>query len=86
MEQVIDHARLAQIGNELFDRSRAATLDFATFQRLFSEAVAVCGPDSDEMETFRPFAKRLPGAQPNPPVISARPQVQSPRASGGTLS
>ena len=57
MEQVIDHARLEQIGTELFDRSRAATLDFAAFQRLFYEAVAVCGPDNDEMEMFCPFAK-----------------------------
>jgi hypothetical protein len=57
MEQVIDHGRLEEIGNELFDRSRAGTLDFAAYQRLFHEAIAVCGPDNDEMEMFCPFAK-----------------------------
>jgi hypothetical protein len=57
MEKVIDHTRLEQIGDELFDRSQAGTLDFATFQRLFHEAVAVCGPDSDSMEMFCPFTK-----------------------------
>jgi hypothetical protein len=35
----------------------AGTLDFGAFQRLFHEAVAVCGPDSDEMEMFCPFTK-----------------------------
>ena len=57
MEQVIDHKQLKRIGNELFDRSQTGNLDFATFQRLFHEAIAACGPDNDEMEMFCPFAK-----------------------------
>ncbi|HEV3197548.1 MAG TPA: hypothetical protein VGZ73_06560 [Bryobacteraceae bacterium] len=57
MEQVVDYSRLEQIGNELFDRYHANALDFATFQRLFHDALAVCGPDDDSMEMFCPFAK-----------------------------
>jgi hypothetical protein len=57
MEKVVDHGQLERIGNELFDRSRAGTLDFAAFQRLFLAAIAICGPDNDEMEMFCPFAK-----------------------------
>lgn len=56
MEPVIDHAQLERIGNELFDRSQAGTLDFAAFKRLFHEAIAVCGPDNDSMEMFCHFA------------------------------
>jgi len=57
MEEIIDHAQLERIGNELFDRFQAGTLDFATFQRLFHEAIAVCGPASDHMEMFCHFAR-----------------------------
>jgi len=57
MEPVINHARLAQIGDELFDRSRSGTLAFADFQRLFHEALSICGPNSDHMEMFCAFAK-----------------------------
>ena len=57
MEPVVDYARLEQIGNELFDRSQAGTLDFAAFQRLFHKAIAACGPDNDAMEMFCPFTK-----------------------------
>jgi hypothetical protein len=57
MEPIVDYSQLERIGNELFDRSQAGTLDFATFQRLFHEAIAVCGPDNDSMEMFCPFAR-----------------------------
>ena len=57
MEPVADYSELERIGNELFDRSQAGTLDFTAFQRLFHEAIAVCGPDNDSMEMFCPFTK-----------------------------
>lgn len=57
MAKVTDHENLERIGNELYDRHRDGTLDFATFQALFREAVAVCGPDADDMEMFCPYTK-----------------------------
>jgi histone H3/H4 len=57
MGKVVNYKELERIGAELFDRSQASSLDFATFQRLFREAIAVCGPDSNEMEMFCPFTK-----------------------------
>jgi len=44
------------IGMDLFDRSLAGTPDLAAFQRLFHEAIAVCGPENDSMEMFCHFA------------------------------
>ena len=56
MEKV-DQEALSRIGDELTDLYLGGRLDFATFQRLFRDAIAVCGPDSDHMEMFCPFAK-----------------------------
>lgn len=47
MEEVANYDKLEQIGNELYVRSVEGTLDFAAFQRLFDDALAVCGPDHD---------------------------------------
>lgn len=55
MEQV-DNKELERIGNELYTRWRSGTLDFPSFQRLFHEAIQICGP-GDEMEMFCPFAR-----------------------------
>jgi hypothetical protein len=52
----VDYARLSQIGEELFDRRQAGTLDFATFKMLFHRALGICGP-GDDMEMFCPFAR-----------------------------
>ncbi|HYW45507.1 MAG TPA: hypothetical protein VE959_21775 [Bryobacteraceae bacterium] len=57
MADVADYGQLERIGNELSDRSLAGTLDFAAFQRLFGQARAACGPDTDALEMFCPFAK-----------------------------
>ena len=56
MEEV-DHKALSRIGNELTDLYLDDRLDFPAFQRLFHEAIAVCGPDNDSMEMFCPFAR-----------------------------
>jgi len=57
MADIADYSQLERIGNELSDRSLAGTLDFVAFERLFAEARAACGPDTDALEIFCPFAK-----------------------------
>jgi len=52
MEQV---DALIRIGEELTDRRLEGSLDFPAFQRLFREAIAICGSDSDRLEMFCPF-------------------------------
>ena len=57
MAKVANYDKLGQIGNELYERSVAGTLDFTAFQRLFSDACSACGPDADALEMFCPYAK-----------------------------
>ena len=45
MAKVANYGKLGQIGNELYERSVAGSLDFGAFQRLFSDARAASGPD-----------------------------------------
>ena len=57
MAKVANYDKLEQIGNELYARSVAGTLDFAAFQQLFTDARSACGPDEDALEMFCPYAK-----------------------------
>ena len=57
MAKVANYDKLEQIGNELYARSVAGTLDFAAFQQLFSDARSAFGPDEDALEMFCPYAK-----------------------------
>lgn len=56
MEKVKQH-RLYAIGDELVERYVDKSLDFSTFQRLFREAVEICGPDDPGLEMFSPVIK-----------------------------
>ena len=57
MAKVANYGKLGQIGDELYERSVAGSLDFTAFQRLFSDARGACGPDVDALEMFCPYAK-----------------------------
>jgi hypothetical protein len=57
MAKVANYDKLEQIGNELYERSVAGTLNFAAFQRLFADARAACGGDEDGLEMFCAYAK-----------------------------
>jgi hypothetical protein len=48
---------LKSIGWEMDDLSIAGKLDFPAFQRLFHLALAACGSDTDDLETFLASAK-----------------------------
>ena len=56
MEKV-DQKALSRIGDELTGLYLDDRLDLPAFQRLFHEALAICGPDSDHMEMFCHFAR-----------------------------
>ena len=49
--------RLNAIGRELDDLYYSSRLDFDGFKTLFHRALAVCGPDDDNMEMFCHFAR-----------------------------
>ena len=57
MAKVANYGKLGQIGDELYERSVAGSLDFTAFQRLFRDAHAACGRDVDALEMFCPYAK-----------------------------
>jgi hypothetical protein len=57
MAKRANYDELGRIGNELYERSVAGTLDFAAFQKLFSQARSACGSDEDALEMFCPYAK-----------------------------
>jgi hypothetical protein len=48
---------LKSIGWEMDDLIAAGTFDFPAFQRLFFLALAACGPDTNDLETFLASAK-----------------------------
>lgn len=52
----VDQETLSRIGDELTDLYLNGRLDLPSFQRLFREALVICGPDSDHMEMFCPYA------------------------------
>lgn len=49
--------QLNAIGRELYELRSSGRLDFDGFKALFHRALAVCGPDDDDMEMFCPFAR-----------------------------
>lgn len=53
----VDQEALSRIGDELTDLYLDGRLNLPDFQRLFREALAICGPDSDHMEMFCSFAR-----------------------------
>jgi hypothetical protein len=53
----VDYEALNRIGDELTDLYLDGRLNLPNFQRLFHEALAICGPDSDHMEMFCQFAR-----------------------------
>ena len=57
MANVANYDELERIGNELYARSIAGTLDFSAFQQLFVAARSACGPDEDALEMFCSYAK-----------------------------
>lgn len=57
MAKVTNYDWLEQIGNELYARSLAGSLDVTAFQHLFADARAACRPDEDPLEMFCPYAK-----------------------------
>jgi hypothetical protein len=57
MAKVANYDELERVGNEMYERSVAGTLDFTSFQRLFADARAACGADEDALEMFCPYAK-----------------------------
>jgi hypothetical protein len=57
MAKIANYDKLEQVGNELYARTIAGSLDFTAFQRLFADARAACGPDEDALEMFCPYAK-----------------------------
>ncbi len=58
MDQLTHDEQYQRIGTELYGLWRAGRLDFASFQRLLREAIAVGGPDNDELEMFCPFVRQ----------------------------